>query len=38
VGKTIASEMHVQGGAPTLEDYFKLEPAPDYLTAAALAG
>jgi D-alanyl-D-alanine carboxypeptidase len=38
VGKTIASEMHAQGGAPTLEDYFKLEPAPDYLTAAALAG
>jgi D-alanyl-D-alanine carboxypeptidase len=38
VGKTIASEMHAKGGAATLEQYFGLEPAPDYLTSAALAG
>jgi D-alanyl-D-alanine carboxypeptidase len=37
VGPVIAREMHDKQIA-TLEQYFSLEPAPDYLTSAAFAG
>ena len=30
VGKELAAELHLQGD-PTLEEFFGLEPAPDYL-------
>lgn len=37
VGKVIATEMHAPGGAATLEGYFGLEAAPDYLAPAAIS-
>jgi D-alanyl-D-alanine carboxypeptidase len=37
VGKTVAEDMLIKGKA-TLEEYFYLEKAPDYLTSAAIAG